>query len=365
MSKSSKGFVNKSRYTDKYEQKKDGRHMKRSHLFIFGLILCLVISAAGCAQQPQAGTPVPSLTPQASDYLSIDPEPLPVKENITLYYKSKYAGYLSPVTRSIYKRETPIEKLVVQELLKGPQGPDAQRVVSLIPAGTQMQDVTMKGSTVFVYFDSGITGDLSLQALWGDAYINQDQALLEQKSRELLFYSIVNTMTELPGIANVKILVDNKIATYADLGLESWAQGSGAASADASMPSYSRSASYILQPTNVVNILMNEWNAEQPNWDKIYPFLYPWMTDGTPLPGQSEMERQWSATILKVTLTADSIKPQEFRTDGTALVSVTYSIERSNGDIQPVDMEYMHFISQGGIWKLSLSPHWLEEDYAY
>ena len=124
----------------------------------------------------------------------------------------------------------------------------------------------MSGTTAFVYFDSGITGDLSLQSMWGDI-ANQDTAALEQRSRELLLYSIVNTLTGLPGIANVKILIGNSIATYTELGLESLAQQNGV-DPNTSMPSFMRSADNILQPEDVVRLLMERLSAKQPRLAK-------------------------------------------------------------------------------------------------
>lgn len=328
------------------------------------LIVSLLLMAAGCSQQPYS-TPVPSASP-ANDYLNIDPDRRPVPQKITLYYMHKASELLVPVTRTEYKGDTTMERFVMDELMKGPQGSESQALTALFPEGTTVTDVAMTGTTALVYFDSRITGDLPLQSILGDAYSNQDPMVLEQKTRELMLYSIVNTLTELPGIANVKILIENHFTTYEELGLESLAEANGV-EADTSMPSFARNIDKILQPDDVVSLLMAEWNSTaQPKWQKIYQFLYPTLSDGTTsLPGVEEMQRQWAGSIRSITVNPESIVTQEMRGDNTALVAVSYAIERANGQIQTVNLEYLHMFSQNGVWKLVLPPHWLDDDYGY
>ena len=362
MSKSGNPFVNKPRYTDREVRRTGGIMTKRRTPILAVLLFCLLLSAAaGCAQRPGT-TPAPTGTP-SGDYLNIDPERRPMPQKITLFYLHKPSGLLVPVTRTEYKGDTSMERFVMYELLKGP-GPGNESLAALIPVGAKLIDVTMSGTTAFVYFDSGITGDLSLQSMWGDI-ANQDTAALEQRSRELLLYSIVNTLTGLPGIANVKILIGNSIATYTELGLESLAQQNGV-DPNTSMPSFMRSADNILQPEDVVRLLMERLSAKQPVWQNIYPFLYDTMADGsTKLPGVEEMERQWERINRGITVNPDSIVTQEMRGDGTALVAVSYALERTNGQIQTVNLEYLHMIYQNGVWRLELPPQWLDEDYGY
>jgi len=361
MSKSRKYYVNKPRYTDGEIQKAGGSMLKNRTRILAVLTLCLLLfTVSGCGGQ-QGATPVPTETP-SNDYLNIDPERRPMKQKITLFYMHKASGLLVPVTRTEYKEDTSMERFVMDELIKGP-GPGNEILSAVIPEGADIIDVEMTGTTAFVYFNSGITGDLPFQSLWGDAYTNEDQQLaLEQESHELMLYSIVNTLTGLPGVAHVKILIENRIATYAELGLESLAQAYGV-DPDTSMPSFTRSVDYILQPADVVQHLMTELSADQPVWQEIYPFLYDKMADGTSLPGMEEMKRQWS--IRRIAFDQESIVPQEMRGDNTALVAASYAIERTNGPIETVNLEYLHMICQNGVWKLEMPPTWLGENYGY
>lgn len=359
MSKRSNCSVNKLRYTDREVRKAGGIMIKRRTYILAGLILCLLLSA-GCSQK-QLATPAPTGTPQ-SDYLNIDPERRPMKQKITLYYMHRPSGLLVPVTRTENRGDTPMERFAMDELLKGP-GSGNESLATLFPEGAGIKDVVMTGTTAFVYFDNGITGDLPLQTMWGDAYTNPDPTVLAQRSRELMLYSIVNTLTGLPGISNVKILIENSFATYTQLGLQSLAQANGA-DPNTSMPSYTRSADYILQPEDVIQLLMTELGADQPAWQKIYPFLNDKMLGGnSTLPGLEEMKKQWERINRRLTIDPESIVTQEIRGDGTALVAVSYALERTDSQIDTVNLEYLHLIYQNGVWKLELPPTWLGEDY--
>lgn len=335
--------------------------MRRKTLYA-ALILSVLLAAAGCSPQ-QMTTPAPTTAP-ADEYLIIDPEQRAVPQKIILYFHLKDSPYLVPVSGSINSSNVSLAQraeLVMKELMKGPQTSDTQLIAPLIPEGAKITEVSMTGSTAFVYFDSGIT----VQPSTGEAYANnQEQTQPDQYTRELLLYSIVNTLTELPGIATVKILIENHFATYAEMGLTSLAQANGV-EPDTSMPSFGRSVDYILQPDDVVALLMNEWGTAQPKWDKIYKFLYSSMADGSALPGVVEISELWAETVRTITLNPESIVIQEMRGDNTALVAVSYEIERTNGQKQPVNLEYFHLVYQGGLWKLKLPPHLLDEDYVY
>lgn len=367
MSNSSNETVNKSGYNEGVSCAKAGKAMRKRSVIYAIMIASLVWVTAGCGQQPAPApsslTPGPSATP-TDDYLDINPEQQPVKQPIILYYKNRDSEFLSPVTRNVYVGDTPIELQVMAELLKGPQGNETQTVAQLIPTGTEMLYVTIKGNTVFVNFNSVISSPLNLQSLWGESYSTQDPALLEQQSRELLVYSIVNTMTELPGISSVKILVDNVAATYSDLGLSAWTEGNVALSGDTALPSYPRNPAYIMQPADVVQLIMNEWQADQPNWNRVYRFLASTKADGSQLPGLTEMQSQWPAINRRITMVPNTVpQTQEVRGDKTALVSVSYEIERVSGINDTYALEYFHLIWQGGVWKLMLPPQMLDENY--
>lgn len=334
---------------------------KRTYILAVLILSLLLSAAAGCARQQQQGTPSPTGTP-AGNYLNIDPERRPMPQKITLYYMHKPSGLLVPVTRTEYRGDMPMEQFVMRELLKGP-GAGNESLAALFPEGAGIKDVEMTGTTAFVYFDNGVTGDIPLQTIWGDAYANQDPVVLAQRTHELLLYSVVNTLTSLPGISNVKILIENHFATYTELGLQALAQAYGA-DPNTSMPSYPRSPDHILQPKNVVQLLMTELSADTPAWQKIYPFLYDKMASGTMnLPGLEEMQKQWERINRRLIIDPDSIVPQEVRGDNTALVQVSYTIERTDGQTEPVNLEYLHMIYQNGVWKLELPPTWLGEDY--
>lgn len=117
-------------------------------------------------------------------------EPVPTEEmvEVNLYFSDSQAMYLVPEKRKI--PQTPsLARQAVIELIKGPESSD---FYTTIPEGTQVNEV---------YIADGI------------AYIDLSEEIFKNhpggSSGELMtVYSIVNTLTEIPPIKSVQILVE-------------------------------------------------------------------------------------------------------------------------------------------------------------
>lgn len=117
-------------------------------------------------------------------------EPVPTEEmvEVNLYFSDSQAMYLVPEKRKI--PQTPsLARQAVIELIKGPESSD---FYTTIPEGTQVNEVY-------------IAGDI--------AYIDLSEEIFKNhpggSSGELMtVYSIVNTLTEIPPIKSVQILVE-------------------------------------------------------------------------------------------------------------------------------------------------------------
>jgi len=117
-------------------------------------------------------------------------EPVPTEEmvEVNLYFSDSQAMYLVPEKRKI--PQTPsLARQAVIELIKGPESSD---FYTTIPEGTQVNEV---------YIADGI------------AYIDLSEEIFKNhpggSSGELMtVYSIVNTLTEIPPIKGVQILVE-------------------------------------------------------------------------------------------------------------------------------------------------------------
>jgi len=116
-------------------------------------------------------------------------QPLPTEEmvEVNLYFSDAQVMYLEPEKRKI--SQTPsLARQVVIELIKGPENSE---LYPTIPQGTQVNEVYIADDIVYV--------DLS-----EEIFTNHPGG----SSGELMtVYSIVNTLTEIPSIKGVQILV--------------------------------------------------------------------------------------------------------------------------------------------------------------
>jgi germination protein M len=112
---------------------------------------------------------------------------------VRLYFTNETgSGLIGADREKFYLTSIPLERFVVEEVIKGPSG----QVPGLYP-------------TV-----NAATGILSVSTRDGICYVNLDNNFLttpENVSTEIAIYSIVNSLTELSGVDKVQILVDGKI----------------------------------------------------------------------------------------------------------------------------------------------------------
>ena len=88
-----------------------------------------------------------------------------------------------------YSSNMSVEKLVVERLIKGPITKNAYPA---IPSDTKLVSISTKDGICYVNLDEGFLG--------------QGYDVLEQ----IPVYSIVNSLTEIPGISKVQILINGE-----------------------------------------------------------------------------------------------------------------------------------------------------------
>jgi germination protein M len=118
-----------------------------------------------------------------------------IGQRIILYFSNKDANYLIPEYRDIQHDEPNVVKRIVQELIKGPM---AEGLEPTMPEGLTEKDILdakINGDTAIVNFSS----NLKTRHKGGSA------------GETLTVYSIVNSITELPNIKRVQILIDGKV----------------------------------------------------------------------------------------------------------------------------------------------------------
>lgn len=108
--------------------------------------------------------------------------------SITLYFANKEGnGLVQEVQEVHYSSNISLEKLVMEQLLKGPNGKEGRPA---IPEGTKLVGVSVLDGVCFVNLNDG--------------FLNQNYEI----SEPVVIYSIVNSLAELPNINKVQIFVN-------------------------------------------------------------------------------------------------------------------------------------------------------------
>lgn len=107
---------------------------------------------------------------------------------LNLYFASSDGKELEKETRVVhYSSNVAIEKLVIEQLMEGPKTKGLQ---GTIPSDTKIINVSLADGVVYVNFDDGFR------------YQN------ETISEEVVLYSIVNSLVELPNVNKVQITIN-------------------------------------------------------------------------------------------------------------------------------------------------------------
>ena len=290
--------------------------------------------------------------------LSIDPDPRPEEETITLYFKHRYSDYLVPEVRTAVRNKQSWEQLIVEELLKGPSQHDR---VAIMPPGVRVLDVTSKDDTVFVNLSQEFTEDINLTSIPGKEDIPEDMKDEVQAEMKLLgIYSIVNSLTELEGVEQVRFLVENRAISYTDLDddlaslffpeLEAL---DDAQSINPMMVALSRDKSYILTPSRSVETVFKSLLGE-PNWDTVYSLLSKETASQIQISSKEELASLWSALVAGIELDDNFILDEEIKSDGRAFVTVSYTVNFTSGKKEKKHRDTIVVVNEDNIWKVKL-----------
>ncbi len=112
------------------------------------------------------------------------------KATLLLYFSDEAGTKLVTETRDVfYDINTSKERIIVDELIKGPE---TGGLKATIPSDTKVVSVTMNEGICYVNFD--------------EAFLNAIPDVLDS----ITIYSIVDSLSELPNISRVQILVNGK-----------------------------------------------------------------------------------------------------------------------------------------------------------
>lgn len=171
--------------------------MRKGLLYV--TVLCLLIIGIGCSNTANKGTEANSqsddnaLTTNTGDAREDPSKNNQDKLPITLYFSDKQAGKLIAEKREVDKSavlNNP-EQTIVAELIKGPASQD---LLATIPNGTRLLSLKKDGAKVTLDFSKEFVDNHS----GGSA------------GETLTIYSIVNSLTELKDVENIKFLIEGQ-----------------------------------------------------------------------------------------------------------------------------------------------------------
>lgn len=153
---------------------------KKYLIILFVFIICITITS--CEKYDV-------INEESNNFPPINPLP-DDKLEIILYYPNESLDYLVPEFRVVPRKNVKIEEMVISELLKGSS---TKKIKNLIPSNTKILSIDINDGIAYVSFSSDLVGK---------EYTEKEEAFV--------IYSIVNSLTSIPSINKVQILIDGK-----------------------------------------------------------------------------------------------------------------------------------------------------------
>ncbi len=115
------------------------------------------------------------------------------RTDLTLYFSNEAGNALVPLEAdTVYSASIPKETLVIQKLIEGPDTENTGLLPTL-PADTKLISISVKDGICYLSLDS-------------EAAMNPNNI-----TEEVALYSIVDSLTELPGISKVQISINGEV----------------------------------------------------------------------------------------------------------------------------------------------------------
>jgi hypothetical protein len=328
--------------------------IKKSILLI--LVVAGLIVQAGCAglfknadHGPESSHSADPQDQQGASPLPIDPYEQAAEIQITLYFKHEIADFLVPEQRSVMQEKKSTEQIIVEELLKGSQA--FQRVL-VMPPNTEIIDVTRRGDTVFVNLTDDFLNPIDLSTIPGrENTAEEDYFVIQAEMKRFAVYSIVNSLTMLDGVNQVKLMINNAQLSYREMGTELLLEEGSELDPDSPMVALRRNKNLNQSPARTVRLVLNALTAE-PNWDLIYPFLSSRTMDGSTLPPLDEFKAQIPPVLGgMIAFEGSPVLEEEYLID-KAFVTVHYT-DKTTDTLREVT-ETLTVDMVDGVWKVRL-----------
>lgn len=158
------------------------------------LCLALLLALTGCTGPVPSPSLVPSPSPSPK---SISPVPAETHEWVTLYFPHRSRPVLVEERRQVVRRGEQPEWVVIKELLRGPQSPDARPALDLSADAARIE---IAGAKVM---DGNL--DLLLSSRAGEAL---------RRAGALGVFAVVNTLATIPRVQRVRFAVEGSNGPY-------------------------------------------------------------------------------------------------------------------------------------------------------
>lgn len=328
--------------------------IKKSILLI--LVVAGLIVQAGCAglfknadHGPESSHSADPQDQQGASPLPIDPYEQAAEIQITLYFKHEIADFLVPEQRTVMQEKKSTEQIIVEELLKGSQA--FQRVL-VMPPNTEIIDVTRRGDTVFVNLTDDFLNPIDLSTIPGrENTAEEDYFVIQAEMKRFAVYSIVNSLTMLDGVNQVKLMINNAQLSYREMGTELLLEEGSELDPDSPMVALRRNKNLNQSPARTVRLVLNALTAE-PNWDLIYPFLSSRTMDGSTLPPLDEFKAQTPPVLGgMIAFEGSPVLEEEYLID-KAFVTVHYTDKTTDALREVTETLTVDMVD--GVWKVRL-----------
>jgi hypothetical protein len=328
--------------------------IKKSILLI--LVVAGLIVQAGCAglfknadHGPESSHSADPQDQQGASPLPIDPYEQAAEIQITLYFKHEIADFLVPEQRTVMQEKKSTEQIIVEELLKGSQA--FQRVL-VMPPNTEIIDVTRRGDTVFVNLTDDFLNPIDLSTIPGrENTAEEDYFVIQAEMKRFAVYSIVNSLTMLDGVNQVKLMINNAQLSYREMGTELLLEEGSELDPDSPMVALRRNKNLNQSPARTVRLVLNALTAE-PNWDLIYPFLSSRTMDGSTLPPLDEFKAQIPPVLGgMIAFEGSPVLEEEYLID-KAFVTVHYTDKTTDALREVTETLTVDMVD--GVWKVRL-----------
>ncbi len=270
--------------------------------------------------------------------------------DVTLFFRYDQDDYLASDTREIKVIATErVEKVVVEELIKGPN-PGKLELTPLVHPSTRVVAVSDNNDYLFVTLSREfLEPPMEVPENWQEDKIWVDEV---NRTRRLAAYSIVNTLTELGKFNRVQILIQRDVDDERGERPKRKEMGftdGNEEKQNTLLEPLARNTNLILTPMNTVEAMLNAFMEK--DWGKVYQYTASKDANNFPKPEDNDFKSTMSS--LDPTLENFRVRDEHVSNDGqNALVTIDFSIKMKDGKVFEKTYIPIKLIRDKEIWKV-------------